>query len=388
MNSDGADAQPSAAPPAEPSAASSPRRGIPLIGFALVAAIGVGAWLYWRVQQQPVPGFEPLPEPEHALVAPAPDEAAPPAGEADPADERPLQASDSSAPPASEVAAETSVDDAPLPLPAEEPPPPVPVQPVPTLQPEVAAALQARITELEAAVAALATRPAPATSGRRIVLDEVAGLVALAEQRLQLARDVAGAVSALRLAATRLTGADFMFLRDALADDLAALGAFRDVDVAALGAELAGLARQAPGFALAGPRPLAAEAPAAPATGWRGVLAAVWQSLRELVEVRDSAEAADPLLNPAHAALARQQLALDLSAARIAVLLRDAGGLRAALDPAIGQLERHFDGADPAVRTALARLREIAGLDIAPALPSLARSVDALGLAQREEKAP
>ena len=80
-------------------------------------------------------------------------------------------------------------------------------------------------------------------------------------------------------------------------------------------------------------------------------------------------------------------LALDLSAARIAVLLRDAGGLRAALDPAIGQLERHFDGADPTVRAGLARLREIAGLDIAPALPSLARSADALGLALREEKA-
>ena len=59
----------------------------------------------------------------------------------------------------------------------------------------------------------------------------------------------------------------------------------------------------------------------------------------------------------------------------------------AALDPAIGQLERHFDGADPTVRAGLARLREIAGLDIAPALPSLARSADALGLALREEKA-
>jgi uncharacterized protein HemX len=383
MNSDGADTQPSADPAAEPSVASSQRRRMPLIGFALLAAIGAGAWLYWRVQQQPVPGFEPLPEPEHALIAEAPDDLPP-------ADERALHPpSGSATPPASEATAETPVDDAPLPLPApaEEPPVAAPLQSIPTLQPELAAVLQARITELEAAVAALATRPAPATSGRRLVLDEVAGLAALAEQRLHLARDVAGAVSALRLAATRLTGADFMSLRDALADDLAALGAFRDVDTAALAAELATLARQAPGFALAGLRPLAAEEPAAPATGWRGVLAAVWQSLSELVEVRDSAEAADPLLNPAHAALARQQLALDLSAARVALLLRDAGGLRAALDPAIGQLEQHFDGADPAVRTALARLREIAGLDIAPALPSLARSVDAVGLAQREEKA-
>lgn len=392
MNSDTADTQPPAAPAAAPVAASSPRRRTSLIALALLAAIGAGVYQYWRMQQQPVPGFEPLPEPEHALATPDLDAA-------NPADARPGQPSPGrETPPADLPATSPVAADAPLPLPAPavETPSPAPVLPTPTVQPErpddpragVTAALQVRVTELEAAVAALAMREAPGTSAGQLVLDEVAGLVALAEQRLQLARDVAGAASALRLALTRLSGGEFTSLRDALVDDSAALGAFRDVDVAALAAELATLARQAPGFALAGPPPPAAEAPAAAATGWRGLLLAVWQSLRSLVEVRDAAEAADPLLNPAHAALARQQLALDLSAARIAVLLREAGGLRAALDPAITQLERHFDGGDPAVRAALTRLREIAGLDIAPALPSLARSLDALGRIQREERAP
>jgi len=383
MNSDGADVQ----PPAEPAAAPGTRRRTPLVALALLAAIGAGAWQYWRMQQQPVPGFEPLPEPEHALLTPGPDETTPDA--AAPGD----APAGSEVPPASPPAPVPLAVDAPLPAPLDEVPPPAPVLPAPGVQvepqprPADTAALQARVTELEAAVAALATRAAPATSGGQLVLDEVAGLVGLAEQRLQLARDVPGATSALRLAVLRLTGTEFMALRDALVDDSAALGAFRDVDVTALAAELATLARQAPGFPLVGPPPPAAEGAVAPVAGWRGLLAAVWQSLRALVEVRDSAEAADPLLNPAHAALARQQLALDLSAARIAVLLRDAGGLRAALDPAIGQLERHFDGADPTVRAALGRLHDIAGLDIAPALPSLARSVDALAQAQREERA-
>jgi len=349
--------------------------------------IGAGAYLYWRMQQQPVPGFEPLPEPEHALTTTGIENAGS-SGEQTLAD----------APGAGTPGPETPSAAAPLPLPAPaetspppapEPPAPVPpaaLPPSPAAAPDDTAALQARITELEAAVAALATRPAR-SGGGALILDEVAGLVALAEQRLQLARDIAGAESALRLAATRLTGADFLPLRDALADDLVALGAFRDVDVTALAAELAAMARQAPGLALARPQTLAAEAPTAPVSGWRAVLAAVWQSLRGLVEVRDAAEAADPLLNPAHAALARQQLALDLSAARVALLQRDAAGLRAALAPAIDELERHFDDADPGVRTTGARLREIADLDIAPALPSLARSVDALGLALRAEKA-
>ena len=390
MNSEGADAQPSAAPADATAAAPGARRRTPLIVLALLAAVGAGAWQYWRMQQQPVPGFEPLPEPEHALVTPDPDEPTP----AEPLLAEPLPPSqplpDPDAPPASLPPPVAAVE--PLPPPAETSPSPAPELPTPGGQAErltaLTAALQARVSELEAAVAALATRSAPDTGGRQLVLDEVAGLVALAEQRLQLARDLAGATSALRLAAMRLTGTGFTNLRDALVDDSAALGAFRDVDVTALAAELATLARQAPGFPLVGPPPpLAAGEPPAAATGWRGLLGAVWQSLRALVEVRDSAEAADPLLNPAHAALARQQLALDLSAARIALLLRDADGLRAALDPAIGQLERHFDGADPTVRAGLARLREIAGLDIAPALPSLARSADALGLALREEKA-
>jgi hypothetical protein len=243
-------------------------------------------------------------------------------------------------------------------------------------------ALLARIAELETTVAELAAAPPPLTAdASALAIAEAGDLVALAEQRLALARDVSGATAALRLAASRLASGEFPAQRRAILADLAALEAFRDVDVAALAAELASLARQAVRLPLAGPAPLADATAPTPVTGWRELLAAVWSALRGLVEVREADATRDPLLNPAHAALARQQLALDLTAARVAILQRDAGELRAALGPALDALRTQFDAGDAAVAAALQRLQALGTQDLAPPLPSLARSVDALAVA-------
>lgn len=379
MNSEGSgDGDRTAEAPAP--AAPAPRRRLPLIAFALAAAVAAGGSLYWRMRTQPVPGL-PTPEPVAAetVAEPGAIDAAPsPAPEAEPVPE-PLPEPATAAPPP--------------PAPVEMPvmpvmpvvPPPSPAMAAETLQ--TLDALTARVAELELAVTALVDRPVPAGAAA-LGLIEVDGLLALASQRLALARDVDGAASALRVAITRLTGTETLALRDALADDLAALHAFRDVDVAALAAEIAACARAALRYPLAGLPPVAAETPAVAGGGWREVAGAIWHSLRSLVEIRDTAEAADPLLNPAHAALARQQLALELAAARVALLERDADGLRAALAPAIDELAREFDAGDAAVSAAHARLREIAEIDLAPPLPALTRSAEALAALRRREAAP
>ncbi len=341
-----------AAPPGTPPAAARPkpaggRRSKWILAVLIVAVVG-GYSIYWKQRTTAPPPAPP------AELTPPP---APP-----------------QAPPISEPAPE------PLPEPTELPqaPPPAAAA-LPDVTP-AAPALEARVAELEAALAALAHTPAePAVV--TLVVDEVSALVSLAEQRIALARDTNGAASALRVVASRLTGGEFLAQRRAVMADLAALESFRDVDVAALSAELADLARQASAYTIEGPAPLVPDAPATDVDGWRGLGIAVWTSLRGLVEVREADDTRDPLLNPAYAALARQQLALDLTAARIALLQRDAAGWRAALEPALAELERHFDPADPAVTACLRRLREIAALDIAPVLPSLARSVDALAVA-------
>ena len=339
-----------------------------LLGIAALAVLAGGGYLYWKLQQSArVPGvgrFEasaPEPRPQQPASAPlaalAPSTTEPPAG-----------------PPLTERAVEDArVLDA-----------PPPAESAPDERNRVDAQLASRLTDLETAVAALAAAPPPAPvipDSTALTLTEATDLVALAEQRLGLARDLNGAMAALRLAIARLASGDFPAQRRALQADLAALDAFHDVDVASLSAELAALARGAVSLPLAGPAPLAPAAPPPAVGGWREVLGAIGASLRGLVEVREADETRDPLLNPAHAALARQQLALDLSAARVAMLQRDAAALHAALTPAIAELDERFLAEDPDVASVLARLRELAMLDIAPVLPSLARSVDALAAA-------
>lgn len=399
MSSDkpAAPAAESTPPPTKPAATRTGRGRIRLLVALALAASAAGGYLYWKLQQDsrppPVADFDAAPR--QVPAAPADESAvAPPVASPPPIESSPAE-SFAAAPDA--LPAEPAVEEPPslagdLPMPPPEPAPTT-AEPMPeealTPPPDVAAtgpdheALLERIAELETTVAELAAAPPPLTAdASALAIAEAGDLVALAEQRLALARDVSGATAALRLAASRLASGEFPAQRRAILADLAALEAFRDVDVAALAAELATLARQAVRLPLAGPAPLADDATApTPVTGWRELLAAVWSALRGLVEVREADATRDPLLNPAHAALARQQLALDLTAARVAILQRDAGELRAALGPALDALQTQFDAGDAAVAAALQRLQALGTQDLAPPLPSLARSVDALAVA-------
>lgn len=407
MSSDkpAAPAAESTPPPPKPAATRTGRGRIRLLVALALAASAAGGYLYWKLQQdsRPPPVAEFDAAPRQVPAAPADESAvastvaSPPPVESSPAESF---AAAPDAPPAEPAVEEppSLAGDLPMPPPAPVPEPAT-VEPMAEEAPAPPAiapiepdheALLARIAELETTVAELAAAPPPLTAdASALAIAEAGDLVALAEQRLALARDLSGAMAALRLAASRLASGEFPAQRRAILADLAALEAFRDVDVAALAAELASLAREAVRLPLAGPAPLPDEATApTPVTGWREVLAAVWSALRGLVEVREADATRDPLLNPAHAVLARQQLALDLTAARVAILQRDAGELRAALGPALDALQTQFDGGDPAVAAALQRLQALGTQDLAPPLPSLARSVDALAVAPPATRPP
>lgn len=373
--------------PAKSAAARTGRGRIRLLVALALAASAAGGYLYWKLQQDTRPSavsdFDTAPRDMPA----APPVASPPPVEL-PAES--VEAADEPTAAPAEPGPEeppSLAGDLPMPAPEPEAGPTVETPPAPPLELAPVApdheALLARIAELETTVAELAAAPPPLTAdASALAIAEAGDLVALAEQRLGLARDLNGATAALRLAASRLASGEFPAQRRAILADLAALEAFHDVDVAALAAELASLARQAVRLPLAGPTPLPDDATApTPVTGWREVLAAVWSALRGLVDVREADATRDPLLNPAHAALARQQLALDLTAARVAILQRDAGELRAALGPALDALQTQFDAGDAAVAAALQRLQALGTQDLAPPLPSLARSVDALAVA-------
>ena len=255
-------------------------------------------------------------------------------------------------------------------------------------------ALATHVAALDAQLAALTRtldaqpKPLPLTLDT-LALVEATALAALAEQRLLLARDVAGATAALQLAQSRVAPqAPLVAL--AITHDVARLAAFQDADLVGQAAELAAFARAsvqwplAAGLAVAEPDPDAA-APAGPALhGWRAVLAAIWADLRQLVEIRPAGPALDPLLDPLGAALLRRQLHVELGAVQLAVLARDAPARSAGIEAARATLVAGFASADPQVMGCLTRLNVLANVNLAPPIPTLQESLTALAMARAE----
>ena len=227
-----------------------------------------------------------------------------------------------------------------------------------------------RTTALEARVAAIPQ--ADASAFEALALAEVRALIGLAEQRLLLARDAAGASAALNLARGRLPVTQGA-LAVALGQDLAQLAAFHDADLNGLAAELAALAAASgrwPALTATTPALVASE-PAPAAEGWRGLPARLWQDLRGLVEIRALDARPDPLLDPGGAAQARQRVRLALDLARLAVLARDTHARDAALTDATDGLRAVFDAQAPEVATAAKRLAALREIDLNPQLPAL-----------------
>jgi uncharacterized protein HemX len=198
--------------------------------------------------------------------------------------------------------------------------------------------------------------------------------VALAEQRLLLARDVAGASAALNLARTRVADATSP-LAVAIARDLATLASFHDADLVGMAAEAGQLANASRQWPLAAPAAINANPEAtgesAAEGGWRGFIAAVGKDLRALVEIRDATHAPDPLLDPMNTTLARQRFAYALEAARLALLVRDTSARDAALAAASSALGSGFDTHNAEVRQAATRLAALVTIELAPTLPVL-----------------
>lgn len=215
-------------------------------------------------------------------------------------------------------------------------------------------------------------------------IDAVEQLLLTASERLQLARDVPSAITALELADARLQAiADpgWLPLRRQIADDIAALRAIPQIDTTAISLKLQALSARVSSLPLDGAvrRALEAEGPAlqAPASdaaaawyeqAWRRVQEAVLA----LVTIRQNTTPTTPLLPPDLHGLLVQNLRLQLQAARTALLLGDAAHYEAALTAAADWVRRYLATEDPAVEAALSTLNELTAVDVAPTLPELA----------------
>jgi len=211
------------------------------------------------------------------------------------------------------------------------------------------------------------------------LLQEVAQLLLLANQRLALAGDVVLAQKALALAVDRLkalAGPQILKIRRALSQEQTHLGQMTPVDVAGISLVLAALAESVGDLPLKGDsdRPQwsdsddsaqngAPDKSADDADGESAVQAfsrKVLSDLGDLVRVRRVDETRPPKLDTAARFLAYENLRLQLVGAQLALLRRDAGVFQENLKQARIWLSDYFDPGTPLQRfdTQLAELQQ------------------------------
>lgn len=227
------------------------------------------------------------------------------------------------------------------------------------------------------------------------MLAEVQYLLQVANQRLQLQRDVVTAVAALDGADRRLqelADPGLNPVREQLAREAAALNAVAQPDIPGIALALDSLVARLAELPLKDTLPRRAAVGAEGGNGddaaptaddwlddwvgdWRQLPALVWAELRRLVVVRRNAEPVAAMLAPEQQYFLRQNLRLQLESARLAALQAAPEPYQASLRTARAWLDEYFAGGDPQVAAVQGRLAQLADVDVRPALPDISASL-------------
>lgn len=226
------------------------------------------------------------------------------------------------------------------------------------------------------------------TGGRaRLQLATVEQLLLLANDRLQLERDVAAAIAAIESADARLVALKeprLFAVRQALAQEKSALQSVPVPDYAGAALTLSSLIQRAPRLPLAARVPSHFEAAAErvlvadDARWYERARAAVVEALSGIFTVRRDTGPSPRLLDVEQEALVVQVLALKLEGARVALLRGDTVSFRDLCESASTWLDLYFRDDDPGVAAAKAELERLQPLDLAPPLPDISRSLTLL----------
>jgi uroporphyrin-3 C-methyltransferase len=218
-------------------------------------------------------------------------------------------------------------------------------------------------------------------------LAEVEYLLRIANQRLQLQRDLNTASQALGAADDRLrelADPHYQSVREQIARDLDAVGAVPVIDTDGLSARLTAALHGIDKLPVAGthfqyepvkPEEAASQDGEATARNIRELATLVWASLSELFRVREHDQPVGPMLPPDREYFLRENLRLQLAAARLALLRNDAAQYSAALQTAEQWLGSYFDNTSTPVQQLKSEIVEMAGINISPALPDVSASL-------------
>jgi len=212
------------------------------------------------------------------------------------------------------------------------------------------------------------------------VLIETEQLLIIANNRLQLAREVGLALAALRAADRQLkdlANPALLPVRKILIEEISALEALARTDISGMALRLGSMAARIERLPLATPTHYSA-APAENGAGGRTLPREMWKDLVSLVRIRSHGEAHKPLLPPDQQYFARENLRLMLYGAQLALLHGDAATFEQNTTSAKQWLNDYYDTGSQVVIAAQDELDGMLKARIKTALPDISRSLEAL----------
>jgi len=219
-------------------------------------------------------------------------------------------------------------------------------------------------------------------------LAEVEYLLRIANQRLQLQRDVNTAEQALIAADQRLhdlADPHFLSVREQVARDIEAVQAVAAVDIVGISLSLSAALANIDQLSVAGSRYQPAVdtetkslEPRATIGDWRELPSLLWSTLSGLFRIREHDKPVTAMLAPEREYFLRENLRLQLSAARLALLRDDGVQYQAILNTAQDWLNAYFAGDDGKVNNLMAELEQLKAINTVPELPDISGSLRVL----------
>ena len=213
------------------------------------------------------------------------------------------------------------------------------------------------------------------------LLAEAEYYMQIANAQLQLAGNPELASLALELADERilqLANPALTAVRRALANELRALEVMDKPDTAGVAltlASLAGVVDSLPLRAAPGAPAARDDTPDAELTGTSRALASLQSAIGSAVSVRRVDEAVRPFIAPEAQYFLRANLALQLQAARLAMLRNEAQVFEHSLDDAANWLTEYYDTDSTPVQSALQTIADMRGHALSVATPDIAESL-------------
>ena len=214
------------------------------------------------------------------------------------------------------------------------------------------------------------------------VLTETEQLLIIANNHLQLAREVNLALAALRAADKQLkdlANPALLPVRKILIEEIGALEAMARTDISGMALRLGAMAARIERLPLATPTHYS-EAPASADKGGsvRALPREMWKDLINLVRIRSHGETHKPLLPPEQQYFARENLRLMLYGAQVALLHGDAATFEQNTQSARQWLSDYYDTSTQVVIATQDELDAMLKARIKTALPDISRSLEAL----------